>query len=469
MPLLEIAILLTCATPADEVRAALADIRSNVQVQDRCHTRYLSLYTFEPEARPRAAAIVSFVLNSVSRAATIVLPEPVPGTEGRLLRISLARYQLPADAWEAIAAEDPYWHLRTRVADPQNGKVTEVFTDGGWVPLPEASRLRALSVSGGAVLRADFFVARAATTVDGGFYYRLTGIADREAEFFNALGLNVKTIGQLRADEGANLFYSQVTRKVRRLVRRQGPLGGAWQSYDVETSTAERDPIRNPFRFTYDAAEHIAAQSNGLHRFALYDARGNRQESVPDRIAKDSSDPHGDGIVAPMISCVRCHVEDGLRPFSNDQRRLLAGDLDLFTEKPRDAERLAAFYDTDLAKDLRRDREDYADAVAAATGGMASAEVAAALADVYRGYVHQLVTPEQAARELGVDVAAMIGRLSVSDDPVILALCDGIAVQRRQWEASFAQAAVLVKGQGSRVEGQGSRVQGQGSRVQGQR
>lgn len=433
-----------CFTPATELCAACDDLASRVLPQDWPQTRYLSLFAWPSEQWPEGAAVASFVLNSVSRQSILVRPHAVPGSEGRLLRLSLADYGLPAEVWEAVAGEDPYFHLRTQVLDPATKKPITVYTDGGWLDLNRAALLRERTRSSGALLRADYFLARASTTSNGGVYYQLAGVPPREADFYEQLGIDLKTIGRLEADIGANLIRSGVTRKVRRVARRQGPLGGAWITYDVERSTAERDPLRNPFAFEFDASEHIAAKANGLHLFALYNRQGQRQDAVPDRVAKDSADPHGDGIIVPLVSCVRCHVEDGLRPVFNDQQRLLAGRVDLVTENPRDARRLASFYSADLERRRRRDGDDYAQAVRTATGGMSSAEVAAALARLYGGYADALVTPEQAARELGIVPAELPARLAASDDAVILALCEGLAVQRQQWEAAFAQAALLT-------------------------
>lgn len=447
--------LALCHTPASELQAAMADLRG-LPPDVRRDVRYLSLYNLEPALWSEASGVVSFVLNSLSRSATIVRPQPVPGAGGRLLRWSPVDYGLEANVYESLAGEDPYWHLRTKVIDPASGPakgttksaVREVYTDGGWLDLATAAELRSQSGSGGALLRADFFIARAATTANGGYYYRFAGVPENEAEFFELLGLDLAVINRLEANGGANLLRSGVTHKLRRIARRQGPLGGAWQTYDVERNTADRDPIRNPFSFRFDAGEHIAAKANGLHLFALYDRQGRRQESVPDRIAKDGSDPLGDGIIVPLVSCVRCHVEDGLRPFGNDQKRLLAGNVELYAERPADARRLAAFYEDDLDKQLRRDREDYAAAVAAATGGSDAAQVAVALAELYRNYADELVTPEQAARELGVPPDELACRLTAAIDPVILALCEGLAVQRGQWETAFGEAALLGAGFG---------------------
>jgi hypothetical protein len=436
-------------SPAGEVRAALADVEA-LSAHHQPTTRYLTLYNVPAEERAATHGVAAYVLNAVSRSARIVPPAVLH--DGRLLRLDLRDYDLPPDVWEALASDrEPYFHLTTQVRAPAQRRsrgsrepaVQTVYTDGGWIDLAAAAELRRLTGSGGAILRADWFVARVSTPPH---YYQFAAVPATERELFAALGLDLATIDRLQADAGANLIRSGVTQKVRRLARRQGPLGGAWQTFDVERSTAERDPLRNPFAFTFDAGEHIAAKANGLHVFALYDAQGNRQDSVPDRIAKDSADPHGEGIIVPMLSCVRCHVEDGLRPFTNDQQRLLAGNVELFTTEPDAAERLAAFYDADLQKQLTRDREDYAQAVARATGGWTVAELAEALADTYAAYVHELVDAERAAAELGVDPDALQIQFSVSHDPLLLALVEGLAVQRDQFEASFAEAAVLAQG-----------------------
>jgi hypothetical protein len=181
-----------------------------------------------------------------------------------------------------------------------------------------------------------------------------------------------------------------------------------------------------------------------LHLYALFDAVGKRQASVPDVIAKDTSDPHGSGIVVPMISCVRCHLEDGLRPVANDQRKLLNSGIDLFAEHPRDAQRLASFYLSDLEKKLTRDREDFSMAVATATGGMKPAAVATALARRVRLYQDELVDRAAAARELEVDEATFAAAIRSSHDPILLGLAAEIGVGRKQWDASFAEAALLV-------------------------
>jgi hypothetical protein len=295
-------------------------------------------------------------------------------------------------------------------------------------------------------LRADWLVVQLSRPP---YYYRAAGVPATRAEWEKLLGLDSDAIADLAANRGANLFRSGITRKPRRISRWQGPLGGAWNTYDIADSSLldkKKDPIRDPtFDVRFDAGEHIAAKANGLHLFALFDAAGARQDAVPPEIAHDTSEPLGDALVTPMISCVRCHVEDGLRPFADDESRLLSGPVALHAHDPELLGKLAAFYgrETKLQREATRDREDYAEAVELACG-LAPKEAAAALALVVREYQYELVTPATARRELGLPADADLAALFAhSLDPILLALASGIAVQRGQWELSYREASHL--------------------------
>jgi hypothetical protein len=75
------------------------------------------------------------------------------------------------------------------------------------------------------------------------------------------------------------------------------------------------------------------------------------------------------------------------------------------------------------------------------------------LAAAHRAYAYDLVTAEQAARELGLSPAEFAAAMAASDDPVILALVAGLEVQREQWEGSYAQGALLAgSGKGCTTE-----------------
>ncbi len=451
-------------TPASELRVAVADVE-RLPPQVRPNVRYLSLYAIPLERRAETANVVNYVVNALSRTRAITRLQPVGPT---LLRLDAIAYTASAqeldewtNAWGSLAHVDPYWHIQTEVAvghtvdgrrhtgdESASPSTAAVTVDGGWVDLEQAARLRAATGSQGALLRADYFIARA-TTVPA--YYQFTGIPAKEADFLKSLGVDAKVISDLRADAGANLFISGITKKPRRIVWSQGPLGGVYQTLDVQQVDATRDPIRRAvsaegFELEFDAGEWFAMAPNGLWRTALYDAQGDIQQTVPDKIAKDDSDPAADGIVAPMISCIRCHQENGLRPFRDDQSRLLAsGRVDLRSYDPQIVRRAAEFYDEPrLQRQMKFDRETYALAVARATGGMKPADLAESLGRAVREFAYLPVTRATAARELGLSEQRFAEVMASSHDPIILALIEGHSVLRGQWESSFAEAAVAV-------------------------
>jgi hypothetical protein len=547
LPLLLSAALIT---PATELRAATADIQT-VAPQLRPTTRYLTLYSIDETSRPTALQVTSYVLNALSRARSITAPELITPT---LIRFNLTQYAPEPDdltawlsAWEQLATTDPYFHLQTEVLVSGNAdkkqrttdhgqRTTAITTDGPWLDLTAAASLRAATASTGAILRADYFIT-AATQPPA--YYQFAGIPETESDFLKSLGVDRDIIQRLRADVGANLITSGVTGKPRRIVWSQGPLGGVYSTLDVQQIDATRDPLRRPisttfpiphstvpipnstrissatgshqtpgtrppdttFSFRYDVSEWFALAPNGLWRTALYDAAGRRQNSVPDRVAKDTSDPHADGIIIPLISCIRCHRESGLRPFSDDQQLLLGASLplprgegrgegaaaadgrssavsagfatappavSLYSPDPNISRRAAEFYDEPrLQRQIAFDRQTYAAALSRATTfaplanahphngrlttdngrlgtgnqPLTSPQLSDSLATFVRNYAYLPVTPEQAASEVGLTIDQFQQSLAQSHDPIILLLLQNRPILRDQWTSSFSEAA----------------------------
>ncbi|HEY2883210.1 MAG TPA: hypothetical protein VGJ15_12270 [Pirellulales bacterium] len=533
--------LLAAGSPASEVRAAVADVES-LPPEVRPGVRYLTLEAIEPNRRGEALRVVGYTLNALSRTRSISPPVQITPT---LLRFNIGQYASQADdftawtaAWEKLAETDPYFHLRTQVIAPAevgsknnrsatkaeggirkaeqsksaapairvaNSVLQTVTTDGGWVDLQLAARLRQATHSAGAILRADYFVAQATATPR---YYDFVGVPDTETAFLKSIGVDAEVIDKLRANAGANLIISGVTSKPRRIVWLQGPLGGVYSTLDVERVDAARDPLRRPvdvilplsrgegrgegeersrksefgrrkeepqttspvhpfspspvpsqhphpnplpqgegtLKFQFDVSEWFAVSPNGLWRTALFNAAGRRQDTVPDRVAKDTSDPSGDGIVVPLVSCIRCHREAGLRPFADDQTRLLTGTISLYSYDPTIVERAIEFYDQPrLQRQMAFDRQTYTAAVAQTTDGLTPEQLADALAAVVRNFAYLPVSPEQAAREVGLEPAAFRQALHATRDPIVLLLLEGRSVLRGQWDSSFAEAALAAQ------------------------
>jgi mono/diheme cytochrome c family protein len=190
----------------------------------------------------------------------------------------------------------------------------------------------------------------------------------------------------------------------------------------------------------------IASRPNGLHQYGLYNFKGERQNSVPERLAKDGLDDHGDGVLRAGFQCARCHTQkasSGLRDFGNDVKDLVEKGIEVLDPDPSVADALGGFYlSSKLARDLSRDREDYAAAVAEATGGLKPDESAKAVTDVLDYAVNLDVSPQDALRELG---AKSLAGLRPSKSGVVLALYAGKPVKRTQFNAAFQDMLILVK------------------------
>lgn len=431
---------LAARPPRVEVSAAVEYV-SGLPAGSTAGVRLAALPSHRGE-RDEMAALLSLALNLVSQSNVIARPVPVAG--GSLLAFDLGAFGIDAATWEAVTtAGEPYYHLRTQVAG-KDGKPQTVFTDGGWVGLEDAAKLRALTGSASALVRADWLLARLITTVDVGAYYEFAGVANQTADqIYTGLGIDFAATDRLGVETWAALLRSDVTHKPRRIIRRQGAAGGAWKTEDTIAEAQDADPIRDPLARKAEGTEHVVAKLNGLPLFLLTDAAGKLVEVAPANLATDHTNAHGDAQLAPALSCITCHREGLLRPFGNDLASLISGGVDVLAGDPARLVKLAAYF-RDTERILRRDREDFATAVSAATGGLAVEDVADILPRAYRRYAFEPVTMERAADSLGVTVAALHAALAGSGDPIALALISGHAVQRKQWEGTFAEAALSV-------------------------
>ncbi len=444
------------STPATELQAALEDLEA-LPAEGRAGCRYLSLYSIPEADRGPAGKVLSYTVNLLSRTRAIT---PVHWVSDTLARISILDYAPKADefkqwsgAWESLGVNEPRWHLRTEVAETladKRGALTKgatkiVTVDGGWVGLKDAQKLKLLTASNAPIMEAGYFISNATLAP---VYYQFTGVPDNVADFEKSIGVDSETIERLRANAGANLIQSAFTLNPRRVIWAQGPMGGVYETLDAEKPiTADHDPIRRAvsaegFNVKFDAGEWFVMGPNGLWRTVVFDSRGKRLDTVVDKIAHDNSEPFGDGIVHAAQSCIRCHIEGGLRPFHDNQTKLLAKNkAQLQSYDPYIVLRTVEFYDEPrLQRQMSFDRETYKASCALATGGMDPLELATAFAKVVRDYLYIPVTVAQAALECGVDEQEFKAAVVNTHDPYLLTLLDNGVVLRGQWDASFAEA-----------------------------
>lgn len=508
--------------PADAINMALADI-NNIPVADRPFQRYVWI----PDGGKDKFSQVGFTLNcAVSQSANIIMP--VLTADGKLVRVDLR--PLAADdtylvkllgLWEKLSAE-PYFHVNAKesevvpvpsiVGDPpgtsrllingtlhfrQSNGLLFAFTDGAWVnkrvsqngkdvsafgshvDINQAVMLQGLTQSNAPIVRYDWFIVKVLSSLDGGLYYDFINIErnpkgkSAQEAWLESLGLSEKFINNLRSDQRAAIFRSNVTGRPRRIdvfqgsyVRPSSGSGLVTITHDIGEGDvgADTDPIRNLLELKDKAREVIAERRNGMHIFLLFDNKGNLQNSAPDDVVRDHTipSPHP-ARVQSAIGCIRCHGPfDGLQPFNNDVQKMLKGYLNIFDDfaskesVPQTLERLAGLYTGDLQKVIRRGRDDYSDAVFLATGGLTVPTVSEGISTTYGNYFFDLVDAQKACLELGYSVPKekaiqylnmLIPPLGIDEtgirpeDPIIGALKAGLSVNRFQWELVYADAA----------------------------
>ena len=514
-------------SPSDAIAHAVIDIAMVLEA-DQPFQRYIWI----PDGDKQKIAVINYAVNlAISKASTLVSPAIV--ADGRLVRWDI-RSLAPQDneyailnvLWEDLAFE-PYFHITNTTATsiPTNSVQVESLADdppkslrfkvggelfykspsdefyvlqnnvwekkkpeidaqkiavyGAHTGLEQSVLLQGMTKSNAAIVRYDFFLFKVLSTIDGGMYYRFAGIEPKPAQgtaqeaFLQSLGTSQELVEQLRSDQRAAIFRSNVTGKPRRIdvfygvnVRPSSGVGLITMTHDMGDDDVDHhsDPIRNLLSLKSQSHEVIATKSNGMHIFALFDSNGGLRNEVPSKIARDHMIPSPyTARLQAAIGCIRCHGPDeGLKPFKNEVQTMLSGLMDIFEDEsskdsiPNQLDRLAGLYAGDLEKPLRRGRDDYSDAVFLATGGMSIPQVSLKLSDIYGDYVYREIGAFEACHELGYLVPQdeadyylnqILPPLQLNangigpEDPIIGALKSGLKINRYQWEQVYPDAA----------------------------
>lgn len=424
LPLLAASALAT--SPAEAVAAAHRDC-ARLPEADRVHQRYLSLY-FASDAKVQAEwkRVLDFWSNSLSREAEPALLAPVTPS---LWRLDLRAYQMPARVWEKLADADPYFHARVKVrrevrqhwpggtwtdgrhyaaGDYPVTKEVEETAPAPWLPPKESAALVAMAQSRAPVVRADWWLVQTSQQAErkGTGYYDFLQVKDRK-EFQAAVGLDQKAAERLQREVRAIVARSGVALNNRQVVRFGTITGAYWVTLDSNKSQNGSNAVRQlNGDYKHDAEEVYATLPNGLFAFFLGDAGGTRQDSAPDTIASDGQAPGNDRRVHVGVSCVRCHVE-GIRPISDWGRRVYRSPLTLASKDHEKLRRLQRLYLSDLDRWVRRDQQDYAEALFKVSG-QKPAEMARLFGRLHASYAEAEVTADQAAREAGVAKAQLV-------------------------------------------------------------
>jgi len=455
-----------------------------------------------PNEDSKVAKINSLAVNSaLSHSATIQIPELT--ASGRLIRWDLAKLAPRPEDFKRLvgiindlSVGEPYWHVDLKALGLPAVKCDPfVWLDGKTyhatfsVPAPAtAEAYRILQRETGLktpLMRADYFLRRISSTIQGGRYYHARGFIRydehgkerrlNETEIFALFGNDVKLSRKVEGDDRVGITISGVTGQARAVEFGQGAIGQWRITYD-RFSDNERlgaHPLYNLLSVVEkaDGRETIFEMPNGLLAYILTDGKGNLVDEAPNKLVTDHRTPvPHPAQLFPPLSCVRCHgPQGGVQRTPNDVARLLRKphDLDAFADfggsglAAVDIDRLAGLYGGDFEPRSRHARNRYADATFTATRGLTAAEAAAAWADQYESYWQTPVTAERQLLDLGwakprspqatnkaletllvkqeTDLL-VFGQKATREDPLMPAPRLGVPIRRQDQERIFAES-----------------------------
>jgi len=512
--------------PADAAAMAATDIQKLDQ-SDQPFQRYL--FVHGDRSRSFHGAF-NYVLNSAVSHASILYRPPVVA-EGRLIRIDLRRLWPREDqfkelffVYEELARLDRYFNVTSELVLEEQVRVktapyravdgrtydyeyqTKRTVKTGTQPALHLAGmtgdqgaitiLKTLTQSQAPILRADQFLVLASSSykLENGQYYRFRRVRESDAAsgksaeqlWLESVGVDYAAIQKMRSDQRIAKWRSNITGKPRAIEYFYsssarpivGPsLTALTRDFFDGTIKASVHPVKNLLNYVHDGTEAMSILPNGMVFWVLFNGAGGLVDVAPQALVSDREvpAPHTTNL-QPPISCWRCHGKhDMWQPASNDaQGRLGARKLDFFddessTTDPIDTmDRLAGLYTGEMDEPLRIARNAHARAAFIVSMGMQLPEIAEKLAEIYRKYRYDLVTPRAACLELGWEVpeedagalfAEILPKLPANrfgvrpENPTIGTLRDGIGVNRDDWEQEYADAMLRVTIEAIRKQG----------------
>lgn len=490
--------------PEDAVMMAAADARLRPPGP--------GFYVFLPMPSRESIAAQAYAANcSLSHAAHPLSPEVLFG--GSLLYFDLARWCPDATSLARVLKtlngyEDRYFYVRGQVLKTvapyiaSDGKTYTTRLEQGVAFGPHIDQAAAAELiqhtgHNTPIVYGPAWLGGSLRTLEGGIYYKLRGYDQTDQKQWLALfGASEAASEALRGNAFAGRLGSNVAgKKPRRAVVFFGiatnptygyPLVSLTQDIFDEDVTPDTDPIYSLLDFKFRATEIIASLPNGFPAAFLANDKGERQDSVPENVAKDHTvpDPHT-ARLEPLIACGRCHgPDDFYKPFPNNVKRLLSLErapgqrLDVFgdlteADQHQAIEKIAGKYKGDF-EDAFILARDAAERAAFRATGMGVEDCWAIISSEWQAHHYDSVTAFQACLELGwllpVDTspeqAAKFFRELVPvlpgnaygvspENPYIASLCDWVKehekvserldVGRRQWERIYRDAALRAK------------------------
>lgn len=342
-----------------------------------------------------------------------------------------------------------------------------------WLPQRESKELRHHLLTEVPILMANWWFVQSArqlslrNTDDGVGYYNWLGIKDRNT-FLKLCGVDQQVASKRFMEYRASIQRSGISQQSR-IVGSLGAIvhGRVWFTLDTFKQAARGQPRRNlrPNEFAHNAEEWYGFNPVGLDVVGLFDNAGKLQASAPDQIGPDDSALRvgHDARVHINISCVRCHGanKDMLQTIDDRIRRQFhaSGSFRLQDPSKKVLLELEALYLRDINELLNDDRAKYARAIARVTAthfkpeGLTCLEVTRLYGQAWNEYVEEFVTPDTAARELGVSKDHLVNSLyryykaKGGIDAVLAEFLElNGKMTRLEWEDSYPLVATVCMG-----------------------
>lgn len=486
--------LASSQSPNDAVIVSLKHAKTLTTDEAR-RTRYLSLYNLNEVQIGELQKALSFHVNSLSREGDVTKPKLIAPN---LVRVILDDYTWKRETWERLADVDPHFHQAKLIDEDiyedkefgwwvtKDGRMLNEKTPGStwkldhiekrkvgtkkirknalsasWLDTNAISELIVLTNSQVPIVRADWFIVQTAIArKDQVSYYDFLELGDKEKDFLDLIGADIKLSKAKKKEIAAILDISGVAINNRRIVVLQSVTGPYFLTQDFNTSTGQQNVARFLDGDTEppngDASEQYGVLSNGLFCYWLQNGNGIRQDIVPQGIALDNHTKNKDkNIHGGIKSCVSCHIE-GIRPIDDYARRVFEGEIPLQSPNYQKYIRLKQLYLSDLEGRVRRTNQDYTE-VLLRVNGLTPQKNAKLYEQTWDDYVEIPVTLEQAAREIGctpekllnsmnryrIDEQAKVGFY----DPVVGRLLKNppIPIRREHFDEVFGLLQTIIR------------------------
>lgn len=464
----------TTLTPNDMFKAAAKDLTERVAPEKRLVTRYLDIHAVPDDEKEAFIKRLVFAINSTSLRTEFY--NPILLNNNTLMRLDLedlgwdkksrqdklnilerfgVKFEfkdetakaLFVDIWERFTQFDKFFRV---TATDAKGNVSR-----GWLdPVIEAAT-RQVTFSRSFILHGDWLLPRLLLERKfGGFYSDILFFPPKEQDLYKAFGVNTDFIdanNQLK--QGGAVLRSIVALNNRELQLIPSPFGFdekfIWRTFDINKAGDADKSVIQTFAGTmkHDGREIIGSLPNGLHWYYLADGQGTQVADVPPDIAQDRRQGPlniRERRVLNAYKCISCHGEaKGTYPFQDVVLKAIKNPeiaLTIISKNPEQAsvtkQALEEYYNSKLGRTIARQQQSYQERVKECNG-LDSAENSEVLVNYVEDYIYDNVSPERAAREMGVDINTARSMWKLAGNPIAAFLLSGEEVSRTDWENAF--------------------------------